>query len=273
MKKNLFLLVFVAGLSQAQVFSENFNTGTMPSGWTADNADTSENWGVGTENSFATFPDGAAYFDDDNAGEEGINSNASLASPVINLTGVVNPKLSFKYANMIYNDDSTLKVEVFNGASWIQVFTFSGEAGDWGLDPDTFVFYVDAYAEATNIDLTPYINPDFRLRFVYDDAGDYSYGVVVDDVVISSGILATSDVSFQDAVEIYPNPVKDNFYIKPDLKPGSVISVIDMSGKAVKTFRQKSGAYSLSDLPEGTYMLMIDSDTSTFTVRKKIIKQ
>lgn len=271
MKKYLFLSVLAAGLGNAQVFSENFNGGIMPAGWTTNNPDTSENWGVGTENSFATFPNSAAFFDDNNAGEDGVNSNATLTSPVINLTGAASPKLSFKYANMMYNDDSILKVEVFNGTSWVQVFTFSGEAGDWGLDPDTFVFYVDAYAQATDIDLTPYINANFQFRFIYDDAGDYSYGVVVDDVLISSDLLSASDVSFQDTLEVYPNPVKDNFYIKPDLKSGSVISVVDMSGKAVKTFRQKSDAYGLSELPKGTYMIVINNGTST--VRKKIIKQ
>ncbi len=271
MKKQLLLLVCAAGLSNAQAFSENFNSGALPSGWTASNPDTSENWDVGTENSFATFTSGTAFFDDNEAGPTSINTNAGLTSPVISLAATANPKLSFKYANMVYNDDSTLKVEVFNGTSWVQVFTFSGEAGDWGLDPDTFVFYVDAYAEATNIDLTPYVNPDFRIRFIYDDAGDYSYGVAVDDVVISSGILAASETQSRDTFEVYPNPVKDNLYIKSDLKPHSVISVTDSSGKLVKTFRGKSDAYNLSGLPEGTYIIIVNNGTSTVT--KKIIKQ
>jgi hypothetical protein len=271
MKKYVFLSVFAAGLGNAQVFSENFNGGTMPAGWTTNNPDTSENWGVGAENSFATFPSSAAFFDDNNAGEDGINSNATLTSPVINLTAVASSKLSFKYANMMYNDDSILKVEVFNGASWVEVFTFSGEAGDWGLDPDTFVFYVETYAEATDIDLTPYINADFRLRFIYDDAGDYSYGAVVDDIVISSDLLSTSDVSVKNTLEVYPNPVKDNIYIKPDLPSGTVISVTDMSGKIIKTFKEKSDGYNLSALPKGTYLIQINTDQSI--IRKKVIKQ
>jgi hypothetical protein len=271
MKKYVFLSVFTAGLGNAQAFSENFNGGTMPAGWATNNPGTSENWGVGTENSFATFPNSAAFFDDNNAGEDGINSNATLTSPVINLTAVASPKLSFKYANMMYNDDSILKVEVFNGTSWVEVFNSSGEAGDWGLDPDTFVFYVDTYAEATDIDLTPYINADFRLRFIYDDAGDYSYGAVVDDIVISSDLLLTSDVSVKNTLEVYPNPVKDNIYIKPDLPSGTVISVTDMSGKIIKTFKEKSDGYNLSDLPKGTYLIQINTDQSI--IRKKIIKQ
>ncbi len=270
MKKHLFLLLLASGLSNAQIFSENFDGGTMPSGWTATNPDTSFNWEVGTENGFASFPSGAAFFDDDNAGISSINSNAMLTSPVINLTGAVSPKLSFNYANMIYDYDSTLKVEVFNGTSWVQVFTYSGDAGTWDIDFNTFSYIITAYDQATNIDLTPYINPNFRLRFIYDDADDYSYGVVVDDVVISS-VLATSDVSLQDKFNVYPNPVKDNFYIKSDLKSDSKVSVTDMSGKLLKVFRGKQDSYNLSDLPNGNYMILIENEKGKIT--KKIIKQ
>ncbi|MCJ8154791.1 T9SS type A sorting domain-containing protein [Chryseobacterium sp. SSA4.19] len=272
MKKYVFLFIFAAGSSNAQLFSESFEGGVLPVGWVANNPDTSENWTVGTGNSFATFPSGAAFFDDNNSGESGVNSNATLTSPVINLTAAAGLKLSFKYANMMYNDDSTLKVEVFDGTSWAQVFIFAGEAGDWGLDPGAFVFYVDTYAEATDIDLTPYMSPNFQLRFIYDDAGDYSYGAVVDDVVIYSDLLSTSDVSVKNIFDIYPNPVKDHLYIiRSDLKSKYIISVIDMSGKIIKTFREKSDSYNLSDLSKGTYMIQITTDH--LKIRKKIIKQ
>jgi hypothetical protein len=271
MKRLLFPLLFVCAFSNAQIFSENFNAGTMPSGWTVNNPDTAYNWGVGAAAGFSSFPNGAAFFDDDDAGPGSVNHNARLVSPVINLSAVSNPKLSFKYANIIYDDDSTLKVEAFNGTSWVQVFTFSGAAGDFTIDLSTLTYVLTTYANATNIDLTPYANANFQLRFVYDDVGDYSFGVVVDDVVISGNVLATSDVSLKDKVEIYPNPVKDNLYIKSNLKSDSKISVIDMSGKLLKTFTGKSESYNLSDLPKGTYMILIDSDKGT--IRKKIIKE
>lgn len=272
MKQQLLFFLLACGiLSNAQVFSENFNGGSMPSGWTVNNPDSSFNWAVGSQSGFAIFPSGAAFFDDDDAGPTSINSNARLVSPIINLVGVASPKLSFKYANMIYDLDSTVKVEVYNGTSWVQVFSSAGDSGQWGIDWNTFMYTVDAYDNATNIDLTPYINANFRLRFVYNDAGDYSYGIAIDDVTITSAALATSDISFEDKLQIYPNPVKDNLYIKSDLKSRSKISVVDMSGKMVKTFTDTSGSYNLSDLPKGTYMILIDDGKEM--IRKKIIKQ
>jgi len=272
MKKILLPLVLACGVANAQLFSENFNSGALPSGWTVNNPDSTYNWGVGAQNGFSSFPNGAAFFDDDDAGPSGINTNARLVSPIINLTAASSPKLSFKYANMIYQDDTTLKVEAFNGTSWVQVFTFSGEAGVWDIDFNTFSYVVTSYADAINIDLTPYANANFQLRFVYDDVGDYSYGVVVDDIVISATtILGTSEISASDKIKIYPNPVKDDLFIKSDDLKNAKVSVMDMSGKKVKTFEGKSEKYNLSDLPSGTYMILIDNGKEIVT--KKILKK
>ncbi|WP_223598341.1 T9SS-dependent choice-of-anchor J family protein [Chryseobacterium sp. GVT01B] len=274
MKNSFILFLCICGICNAQVYSEDFNGNGLPAGWTVENPDTAFNWNVGAQNGFAGFPDGAAFFDDDDASPTGINTNARLISPVINLTGVVNPKLSFNYANMIDNLDSTLKVEVFNGTSWVQVFTFSGEAGVWDLDFNTLSYVVTSYASAVNIDLTPYVNQAFKIRFVYDDAGDYSYGVVVDNLKITSGnVLAASEVLHSDNIEIYPNPVKDNIHIKLDSRNKvEKVSLVDMSGKLVKTFDKESSSYDLSDIPKGAYIIIITNNNRK-VIKKKIIKK
>lgn len=271
MKKILLLAVFSFGMNNAQVFSENFNSGSLPTGWTVENPDTTYNWGVGSTVFYNSLPSGAAFFDDDAAGSSSLNSSARLVSPVINLSSVSNPNLSFKYANMIDTEDSILKVEVFNGTAWVQVFSFAGLAGNWDYDPSTFDEYLESYDQAQNINLTPYANANFKMRFVYDDAGDYSYGVVVDDIIITSGVLGTSDVSsISDKMKVYPNPIKDNLFIKSDIKI-SKISLIDMSGKQLKTFSGNSDKYDLSDLQNGVYLLLIDNGKEV--IKKKIIKK
>jgi hypothetical protein len=272
MKKLLLPFLLIGAFSNAQIFSENFNGGSLPSGWTTENPDTAFNWGVGSQNGVASFPNGAAFFDDDDAGPGSINHNARLISPVINLAGSSNAKLSFKYANIIYDLNSTLKVEVFNGTSWVQVFTASGDAGTFTIDFSTLTYVLSSYVEATNIDLAPYANANFKLRFVYDDAGDYSYTAVVDDVAITGTVLGTSDVSASKKLNVYPNPVVDNVYIKSDdLKNNSKITVTDMSGKVLKTFIGKSDGYNLSDLSKGAYLITIDDGKEVVT--KKILKK
>jgi hypothetical protein len=45
MKQQLLFFLLACGiLSNAQVFSENFNGGSMPAGWTVNNPDTAFNW-------------------------------------------------------------------------------------------------------------------------------------------------------------------------------------------------------------------------------------
>ncbi len=68
MKKSLLLAVFCFGINNAQVFSENFNSGSMPIGWTVENPDTTYNWEVGSSVFYNSLPSGAAFFDDDAAG-------------------------------------------------------------------------------------------------------------------------------------------------------------------------------------------------------------
>ncbi|MBL1221822.1 T9SS type A sorting domain-containing protein [Chryseobacterium sp. L7] len=272
MKTILFFSLIACGIINAQVFSEDFNGAVMPAGWTVNNPDTAFNWGVGSTSGFASFPSGAAFFDDDNAGPSGINTNARLVSPVINLTAVSNPKLSFKYANQIYMLNSTLKVEVFNGTSWVQVFTSSGASGNWTIDLSTLNYVLAGYVQASSINLTPYANANFQLRFVYDDVGDYSFGVAVDDVVITSGVLAVSEVSSAEKMKVYPNPVKNNLYINSDqLKSDSNITVLDMSGREVKKFAGLRDGYDLSDLPKGNYLIVVDNKKEI--ISKKITKE
>ena len=80
MKRHLFSLLLISSMTGAQIFSENFNGGALPAGWSVNNPDTAFNWAVGTQNGFAGFPSGAAFFDDDNAGPSIVNSNARLVS-------------------------------------------------------------------------------------------------------------------------------------------------------------------------------------------------
>lgn len=272
MKKQILFFLIVCGFYNAQVFSENFNGAVLPPGWTTNNPNTAYNWEVGTTAGFASFPNGAAFFDDDNAGPSGVNSNARLISPVINLSAVSNPRLSFKYANQIYTLNTTLKVEVFNGTSWVQVFTASGPAGTWTIDLNTLTYILTGYSVAASINLTPYATANFQMRFVYDDVGDYSFGVVVDDITITAGVLGTSEMAMANQIQVYPNPIKDDLYIQSDLmKPDSEVIVLDVSGRKVKSFIGQYEKYDLSDLPKGNYLIQINNKKEI--ISKKIRKE
>jgi exo-beta-1,3-glucanase (GH17 family) len=63
-------------------------------------------------------------------------------------------------------------------------------------------------------------------------------------------------------ITLYPNPVSDVFYIG-ELPAGATVTIIDVSGKIVKTYGNASETINVSHLPKGVYFVNVD---------KKILK-
>lgn len=79
--------------------------------------------------------------------------------------------------------------------------------------------------------------------------------------IITYSVLGTSEVRQLDSrVIIYPNPTVDAFQLtlpKESLGAKTVISVVDASGKQVKTFKIAE-SYDVRDLAKGIYLIKID---------------
>ncbi len=150
--------------------SEDFEATTVPAGWTATILSGNANWGFGSGDmpTGPDFPTNAAIFNDDAAGSGEANS-AQLQSPSYDLTGATSAEISFDYANQTYLDDGKLIVDVFDGSAWQEVFIFDGIAGPTNTGA---------------IDVTAYINPNFQVRFIYDDEGGWSWGAGVDNFLL-----------------------------------------------------------------------------------------
>ena len=280
-KSLLFLFLYTS--FSAQIFSENFNLGNLPNGWTVENPSSSENWKIGNQSNFAMFPTNAAFFDDDHAAPSSMNSSAKLISPIIDLSNANAPSLSFKYANMVYTVNTSITMEGFNGKTWVKIFENFGNAGEWTIDQISAKYIVDVYADAKNIDLSAFRNSDFKLRFIYNDMGTYSYGAVIDDILINNGTLSSQVSIVDNDLKVYPNPVQNYFEIISS-KIIRKVSVVDISGRVLKQFnaitkeynivkhlRTINKNYDISNLSKGVYYLIIE--TSTGTIHKKIIKE
>ncbi|WP_080777530.1 T9SS-dependent choice-of-anchor J family protein [Chryseobacterium phocaeense] len=97
------------------------------------------------------------------------------------------------------------------------------------------------------------------------------YMFMVDDVKVTTGTLATQEISSKakETADIFPNPTKGEINIKTDKKIKST-TVFDMAGKSL--LQNESGNTDISSFPKGTYMIKIDfADGSTST--RKVIKQ
>lgn len=266
MKKiTLLFSLFAITLVSAQGFSENFNASTnLPTGWTTTAQTGTDVWHVGDYAFEADFSSNVAYFDDDAAGPSGINK-ASLISPIINLASIANPKLSFDYMNAVYDYDTTITVEGYNGTSWVVLFSHTGD--EYDFDNNGYLLLTTV----NNISLSQFTNADFKIRFVYDDAGDYSFGCAVDNISITSS-LATSEVSLAEVWKVYPVPTKDYLNIdKPNNIKNFTLIVTDMSGKDVKHFTETQSKYDLSELLPGKYFVTINDGKNK--IQKKIVKR
>lgn len=151
--------------------SEDFEAASVPAGWSTNILAGNTNWtfGSGDMPTGPDFPTNAAIFNDDAAGSGEANS-AELLSPVYNLTGATSAEISFDYANQDYVGAGLLRVEVYDGAAWQEVFlTDNVDVPPTNSGP---------------IDVFMYANSAFQVKFTYDDENEWGWGAGVDNFLL-----------------------------------------------------------------------------------------
>lgn len=115
------------------------------------------------------------------------------------------------------------------------------------------------------------------LAFDYDEDGDTDLFVTGMNTEGEIGLaflknnappLSNKEVAAKASVELYPNPVSNEFQLK-GLDRVSQISIYDMSGRLVKTFASQP-QYDISGLAKGNYIVLVKGDT---THQFKIVKK
>ena len=151
-----------AGLSaQTTLFSEDFNTGTIPpSGWTEVNNGVSAGWEPGFSNT-------AAWHDD----YHGANDN-SLLSPAFDALGITEMYLHGKqhqtYAS--WREDNFIEVSLDGGLTFTLVYAETGGDNGSGMPMNTDL---SAFVGATGMQL--------NFRYI----GDYANEWGLDDVIVN----------------------------------------------------------------------------------------
>ena len=215
----------------------DFEGSSIPSGWTTQINAGSQDWtfGSGDMPIGTDFASNAAIFDDDAAGSGEVN-NATLISPVYDISAASTASLSFDYAMQEFLGDGTLTVEVYDGAAWQQIL------------------FVDVSTNPTNtgaIDLATYLNADFQVRFTYDDEGGWAWGAGVDNFELNYSIVPTSNVV---EIELGPDGTTS-------VDPYSLVSNID-EACGIATIAVDVPTVSCADIG-GTFMVTVFvSDTS-----------
>ncbi|MBK8700843.1 MAG: HYR domain-containing protein [Saprospiraceae bacterium] len=164
-------VVFESALS-----TQNFNSGALPAGWLAQTDNTcslfSYTYGPTTTPPgwFSTIPAnmGATGFvatiDDDGAGLGCSPADAWFESPVAGEAPLAGKQYQLKFGYNFFAGGATFRVDVWNGSAWVTKFSTSSN----GSGVLTF-------------DVTPQMNPGFKVRFYHDDNGFWGYGLQIDN--------------------------------------------------------------------------------------------
>ncbi|MUU79817.1 fibronectin type III domain-containing protein [Winogradskyella endarachnes] len=159
-------------------YIESFeNNGTIPLCWSMDGG---EDWFFDDDPTGSHVGDNGTitgstisnnyYAYADASGNDGIRT---LTSPFIDVSALTAPTLTFyEISNNEGNDNSTLEVEVWDGAAWNLMATYNTNTAGW---------------ELKTIDLTTLtITGDVQVRFIFSETttGDFYDDIAIDDVVI-----------------------------------------------------------------------------------------
>lgn len=176
-------------------FSENFESGALPPGWTRSSQGIGWLFGTAGEYSSDTFtiPEhGRFAVNNDELGPDAGWANDGrfdyLVMPPLNLAGLDRPALRYRsfhtYLQDAFSNGEPARVEASTdgGATWVRL----------GIPASTT--FVDGWTDEA-VDLTPVIGPSVLIRFHADDMGTDKWGMLgpgwaIDDVAIRTGCTA-----------------------------------------------------------------------------------
>lgn len=172
-------LLFCASIhAQTYLINEGFAT-FPPSGWSVVNNSVTSTvvWGASTAGP-SVYPGSLngtqfALCNADAGGGTGM-VDSTITSGTFDGTaapGVV--YLRFQQYFQLYVAGEIGAVEVFNGTSWVQVYSVTNTLGDWSPNANT-----------QQIDITAHKNASNQVRFRYADQGNWGYWWAVDDVQV-----------------------------------------------------------------------------------------
>ena len=274
MKKLSFIyILFCASIiANAQIQHEDFNTKSLPNGWTTVDSESGYAWEFGYKGTIkgsgyqnpASFESGGVYFNDSKYSDTK-NNRVELISPSVNLTKMrlVEATIEITYNLQTFSNDGKFTIDVWDGKVWQNVL----------IDIEDTNITNSGKNQTRNIDVSKFINSDFKVKFVYDDENSLTWGMGIDDYKLKgikgSGIDGLEDIGFN----YYPNPVSNDELTLMSSKEITMITIYNAIGQVVMS-RKPSGLETKLDmqrLASGTYLVqvIVDSKKGNFKVIKK----
>ncbi len=268
----IYILVCVGFMANAQLQHEDFNAASLPDGWSATNAANGHSWMFGYKNNLkgsgiqnpASFQSGGVVFNDYNAGD--FNHNVvSLTSPSINLEekNVVEASIEITYNLRSFANDGSFKVNVWDGVVWQNILNTSDDSGLKDSGEHT----------TTVLDVTQFINSNFKVQFVYDDESSLTWGVGIDDYKLIGVEASTVEGLESIGFRYFPNPVVNGELTLQSSEEISSINVYNSIGQRImfKESLNLESKLNMEHLASGAYVVKVNIGDNTGIF--KVIKQ
>ena len=259
MKKISFIyILFCASLMMnAQLQEENFNAASLPDGWSATQAASGHSWefgytgnlkGSGLQNP-TSFQSGGVVFNDYKSGD--FNHNVvTLTSPSIDLIkeSIAEASIEIIYNLRTFSTDGEFTVNVWDGADWKNVLTVSKDTNEKNSGEST----------TTTIDVSQYINNEFKVKFIYDDEDSLTWGLGIDNYKLTGVKSSKVDGLESTGFVYYPNPVNDQLTMLSS-KEISNVNIYNTLGQLIVSKKPSmlESKIDLQHLAVGTYMVQV----------------
>lgn len=194
---------------------------------------------------FANYPGTSHNFD-----------KTKLVSPVLNLTAVNSPSVSFYFRNPFWSPDQ----------NWLRIFYRISASDPW-VQITEFHSDVPTWTSSGSIALP---NPSATYQLAVECETDYGYSTTVDSLTIT-GILGVDQFS-KPTISFYPNPAENVLNFSSD-EIVSGIEVFNLLGQKVmeRKVNATEGQVDISNLASGNYV--VHSITETGKQLSKIVKK
>lgn len=273
--------------ASAQALNEGFEGGAVPpSGWTAENSDnlkTFEIASVGKTGSKSAFID--VFNMDANGAEQG--QTDALISPVMNLSTLTSPTLTFERAYQMYSDPATpytpkdsLFVQIStDGVNWSPLFDKAGlnliTASTQFNASSGFVPTASEWASESVAIPAPYATSS-TVQLKFNFMNDWENNFYLDDIKVTGSGSSVIEINLDAFVSVFPNPSNGNFNV--DISANGLgqadIIVYNMVGEEVdrvsyNVLAPKNVKFNLANQPNGLYFVKVQTATGSAT--KKMV--
>ncbi|KMQ69384.1 hypothetical protein ACM39_04690 [Chryseobacterium sp. FH2] len=246
----------VANVPYSQDFESAIVPG-LPSCTSNENAGTGNDWVTTNNNGYGFTTKALTYkWNSTNA------ANAWFYTQGINLVAGTQYTITYKYGGTGTTFVEKLKVGYGTSASSSAMTTILAD----------YPNVTNSTPITESINFTPPTSGVYYFGFNCYSAVNRFY-LSIDDINITESALATSETASvkKDNLKAYPNPFADDLNIS-DISNVKSISVLDISGRVVRTIDKPSSTLHLGDLKQGMYLVSLEMKDGSKQVIKAIKK-